>query len=66
MDITGKPTETTNLGNGNSNSLSQQPGTLHGTDLITLHIYDCCVAWFICGTPGKMGVGADPGALASS
>lgn len=30
---------------------NQQPGSLRGTDLGTLHMCDSCIAWFFGGTP---------------
>ena len=40
-------------------------GSLHGTDLVTLHICDSGVDWSICGTPGNV-IKDVPGALAGS
>ena len=50
-------TETRNLQNQltrahrDSQSLSHQPESMHGTDLSPLHICNSCVAWFSYGTP---------------
>lgn len=52
-NIEGKHTETSNQAHGHSQSLNQQPGGLHGTDLGSLHICDCCVTWSIYGVPGN-------------
>lgn len=53
------------VAHGNSQNLRQLPGSLHGTDLGLLHIYDCCIAWPICGTPSN-GSKDVPGALTGS
>lgn len=43
---------TTSLVHGKLQHLNQQPKSLNRTNLVPLHIYNSCVAWFICGTPG--------------
>ena len=44
-DITRKPTEAVNLAHKNSQSLNQQPGCLHWTELGRLHIYSCSLIY---------------------
>lgn len=52
-DVTGKPTETTELAHRNTQSMNQQPGSLHGEHQKPQHICVICVAWSICETPNN-------------
>ena len=43
--------------NGDLQRLNHQPGSMHGTDLGPLHIYNSCAAGFLYGVP-KVGAGS--------
>ena len=65
-DITGKPKETTNLASRGSQGMDQQPGSLHGTNLVIYVTVVYCDRLVYCVGLLTMGAEAVPNTLTGS